>query len=91
MAEKKITAAKAPKTTKKTEAKKTTKKPNLHDLSVKDLEKNLAEKTNDLLGYKRSHQSGELVNPKTLNQTRKDIARIKTVLNIKAKENKEAK
>ena len=40
----------------------------------------LAEKQADLIASKRSHKAGELVNPKVLNVTRKEIARLKTAI-----------
>lgn len=44
------------------------------------LEQQLADKQQDLLQANRSHKSGELVNPRILSATRKDIARLKTAI-----------
>ena len=58
---------------------KTTKKaievPTLDDLRVK-----LAEQQADLLEAKRSHAAGELVNPRVITKTRKEIARLSTAI-----------
>ena len=51
--------------------------------TVDDLNKEVAEKRNDLLQAKRSHAAGELVNPKALRSLRKDIARLLTQINEK--------
>lgn len=60
------------------------------DASVKsaaELEKDLAAKQQDLIDAKRSHKAGELVNPRVLRSTRKDIARLHTAIReTKAKE-----
>ena len=57
--------------------------------SVADLEKDLAAKQQDLIDAKRSHKAGELVNPRVLSATRKDIARLHTAIReTKAKETK---
>ena len=75
-------------TTKKAAAPKTAKKATV----VKDvtaLRDDLADKQQDLLEAKRSHASGELVNPRVLRATRKEIARIHT--QIRASEIKESK
>ena len=46
-----------------------------------ELQKDLAAKQQDLVEAKRSHRAGELVNPRVLGATRKDIARILTQIN----------
>ena len=66
-------------TAKKTTAPKTTKKA----LAQKDAEahrSDLAAKQQDLLEAKRSHAGGELVNPRVLRATRKEIARLHTAI-----------
>ncbi len=45
-----------------------------------DLQKELAEKQNDLLQAQQSHKAGELANPRVLRSLRRDIARILTAL-----------
>lgn len=56
--------------------------------SLADLEKDLTQKRQDLLEAKRSHKAGELVNPRVLVETRREIARIMTA--IRTEEKKEA-
>lgn len=67
MAEKKTTKKAAPK--KADEVK-----------SLEDLQKELATKQADLLTAKRSHAAGELVNPRVITVTRKEIARLHTAI-----------
>ena len=64
------------------EAKKTTKKvvTAAEVKSVADLQKDLAAKQSDLLASRKSHRSGELVNPRVLGTTRKEIARLHTAI-----------
>ena len=64
------------------EAKKTTKKvvTAAEVKSVADLQKDLAAKQADLLASKKSHRGGELVNPRVLGTTRKEIARLHTAI-----------
>lgn len=49
--------------------------------SITDLEQQLTTKQQDLAQAKRSHKAGELVNPRVLSTTRKDIARLMTQIN----------
>lgn len=63
------------KTTKKTAPKK--------DAEVKTLDQLRAElvaKKTDQIAHKRSHAAGELVNPRVLTVTRKEIARLNTAI-----------
>lgn len=55
--------------------------------SLEELKSDLVTKQNDLLEAKRGHRAGELVNPRVITVTRKEIARIKTA--IRAEELKE--
>lgn len=50
-------------------------------MDVAELNKVLVEKQNDILESKRSHRSGELVNPRVLVSHRKEVARILTAIN----------
>ena len=61
--------------TKKTVAKKATEVK-----TVEQLREELATKRQDQLEAKRSHAAGELVNPRVLTHTRKEIARINTAI-----------
>ena len=65
-------------TTKKPVAKKVQKAPKVK--SVDELVAELATKQQDLLDSKRSHQAGELVNPRVLGVNRKEIARLMTAI-----------
>lgn len=69
--------------------KKTTTKKAETVKTVAELSKELAAKQQDLIDAKRSHKSGELVNPRVLVETRRAIARLHTA--IRATEQKEAK
>lgn len=71
---------------------KTTKSAKKDAVEVKSLEQlktDLSTKRNDLLEAKRGHRAGELVNPRVITMTRKEIARINTA--IRAEELKETK
>ena len=57
--------------------------------SLEELRGDLAAKQNDLLDAQKSHRSGELVNPRILGTTRKEIARLHTA--IRAAERASAK
>ncbi len=48
--------------------------------SLAELQKELAVKQEDLLTSKKSHRSGELVNPRVLGTLRKEIARLLTAI-----------
>jgi len=61
------------------EAKKTTKKTT--PKAELSLTEQLKQKRNDLLEAKKSHRSGELVNPRILRDIKRDIARIMTKVN----------
>ena len=65
-----------------TEAKKTTKKvvKAAEVKSLADMQKELTAKQADLLASRKSHRSGELVNPRVLGTTRKEIARLHTAI-----------
>lgn len=77
-------------------AKKTTKKDapvkvektDLSQMSAADLHKFIADKRADMLAYRRSHRAGELINPRALTATRKEIARALTALGAQPKEEK---
>lgn len=73
------------------DAKKTTKKAVKQATvikSLKELEKDLAAKQTDLFDARKSHRGGELVNPRVITQTRKEIARLMTAINASKKESK---
>ena len=62
------------------ETKKTTAKKATEVKTVDQLREELATKRQDQLEAKRSHAAGELVNPRVLTHTRKEIARINTAI-----------
>lgn len=60
--------------------------------SLADLQKDLAAKRQDLMDSRKSHRAGELVNPRILSTTRKEIARLLTAIRVaQAVEQKESK
>lgn len=61
---------------------------NIAEMEAADLESYLAEMHQNLITTRQSHKSGELVNPRVLGETRKEIARIKTALRALTKESK---
>lgn len=71
--------------------KKTTKTAEVVKSST-DLQKELVEKQSDMLEARRSHRAGELVNPRVITATRKDIARLMTAITAaETREQKESK
>lgn len=73
------------------DAKKTTKKA-AEVKTVDQLRADIEAKRTDLLEAKRSHAAGELANPRVITATRKEIARLLTVLAAEeTKEQKESK
>ncbi len=83
----------AAKTTKKaaTPVKKSTVRVNYAEMKLADLQLGLVTAQQDLLGAKRSHKGGELVNVRTLTETRKTIARILTAVRVAENADKESK
>lgn len=75
------------------EAKKSTKQV-VKATEVKNLEtlnKELEAKMQDLLMSRKSHRAGELVNPRILGTTRKEIARLHTAIRAAEQAAKESK
>lgn len=70
------------------DAKSTKKAPAKKELTLAE---QLAAKRADLLEFKRSHAAGELVNPRVLTSTRKDIARLLTAIRAAELTSKESK
>lgn len=78
------------KTTKKAAPAKTTVKA-AEVKTLDQLREELAAKKADQIAHKRSHAAGELVNPRVLTVTRKEIARLNTAIRaaeLAAKESK---
>ncbi|MFZ2544882.1 MAG: 50S ribosomal protein L29 [Candidatus Saccharimonadales bacterium] len=67
-------------TTKPAKTTKSIKKDAVEVKSLEQLTVDLATKRNDLLEAKRGNRAGELVNPRVITLTRKDIARLKTAI-----------
>jgi len=55
----------------------------LKNLSVEDLTKKLEELKKDLFMLRMQHATNQLDNPMQLNATKKDIARVKTIIREK--------
>jgi ribosomal protein L29 len=58
--------------------------------TVEQLREDLAAKQNDFVEAKRSHAAGELVNPRVITHTRKEIARLHTAIRAAELEPKES-
>ncbi len=52
----------------------------LHELTVEELNTKLAELSKDLFDLRFRHAIGQLENPASLKNVKKDIAKIKTIL-----------
>jgi len=64
--------------TKTTKTAESTKAKAVEVKTLEQLQADLLTKQNDLLEAKRSHRGGELINPRVITTTRKEIARLKT-------------
>jgi ribosomal protein L29 len=58
--------------------------------TLDQLREDLTAKQNDLFEAKRSHAAGELVNPRVITNTRKEIARLHTAIRAAELEQKES-
>lgn len=67
-------------TTKPAATKKVVKKEAPVVKTHEELVKDLTVKQQDLLEARKGHRSGELVNPRVITHTRKEIARLKTAI-----------
>ena len=59
--------------------------------TIDQLHEELATKKADQIAHKRSHAAGELVNPRVLTVTRKEIARLHTAIRAAELSEKESK
>lgn len=91
MADAKKPAVKKAVTKKAAPVKKQTVRVKYSEMKLVDLHEGLATAQQDLLGAKRSHKGGELVNVRTLTETRKTIARILTAIRVAENADKESK
>ncbi len=55
----------------------------VRNLSVEDLEKKLAELKKDLFNLRFQNATNQLDNPSSINDVKKDIARVKTIIREK--------
>jgi large subunit ribosomal protein L29 len=53
----------------------------IQDLSADEIRQKVADLKETLFNLRFQHEIGQLENPKKIGQTKKDIARLKTVLN----------
>jgi len=59
------------------------KKTELNELSVAELEKNIRDAEDELVGLRLRKQTGQVEKPHLLKENRRQIARLKTILNQK--------
>lgn len=64
-------------------------KKNLKDLNMTDLQKLLLEKRNKLVELKFNLAAGKVKNIREIRETKKEIARILTFINLKSKNKEE--
>ncbi len=58
------------------------------DLSTGERQLKVAELAEELFNLRFQHEIGQLENPQKMKQTKREIARLKTIIKEKAKENK---
>ncbi|MBT8357700.1 MAG: 50S ribosomal protein L29 [Deltaproteobacteria bacterium] len=58
------------------------------DLSMEEREQKVVELSEELFNLRFQHEIGQLENPQKMKQTKREIARLKTIMNEKTKENK---
>lgn len=61
----------------------------IRDLGGDEIQQKLGELKETLFNLRFQHEIGQLENPKKIGQTKKEIARLKTILNEKLKPSKE--
>ncbi|MGD9308686.1 MAG: 50S ribosomal protein L29 [Desulfosarcina sp.] len=61
----------------------------IRDLNAEEIQQKVASLKETLFNLRFQHEIGQLENPKKIGQTKKDIARLKTVLNDKSQPKKE--
>jgi large subunit ribosomal protein L29 len=55
----------------------------IRDLTVEEIERKVTDLKEALFNLRFQHETGQLENPKKLSETKRDIARLKTILNEK--------
>lgn len=58
------------------------------DLSMEEKGQKVVELGEELFNLRFQHEIGQLENPQKMKQTKREIARLKTIINEKTKENK---
>jgi len=58
------------------------------DLSMEEREQKVVELAEELFNLRFQHEIGQLENPQKMKQTKREIARLKTIINEKTEENK---
>ena len=61
----------------------------IRDLSADEIQQKVADLKEALFNLRFQHEVGQLENPKKIGETKKDIARLKTILNAKSQTQKE--
>ena len=61
----------------------------IRDLSADEIQQKVADLKETLFNLRFQHEVGQLENPKKIGETKKDIARLKTILNAKSETPKE--
>ncbi|GAB6907150.1 50S ribosomal protein L29 [Desulfosarcina cetonica] len=61
----------------------------VRDLGTDEIQQKVADLKETLFNLRFQHEVGQLENPKKIGQTKKDIARLKTILNQKLQPSKE--
>jgi large subunit ribosomal protein L29 len=56
----------------------------IRDLSADEIQQKVADLKEALFNLRFQHEVGQLENPKKIGETKKDIARLKTILNAKS-------
>ena len=61
----------------------------IRDLGAEEIQQKIADLKEALFNLRFQHEVGQLENPKKIGETKKDIARLKTVLNAKTQPKEE--
>ena len=57
----------------------------IRELDAEAIQQKVADLKETLFNLRFQHEIGQLENPKKIGETKKDIARLKTILNVKTK------
>jgi len=61
----------------------------IRDLNAEEIQQKVADLKETLFNLRFQHEIGQLENPKKIGETKKDIARLKTILNDQSQPQKE--